>query len=688
MRGSLQRLVLIFAILCYQLSFAQSDLDSIQRLVDSDLPSEKFAGFVGLAEYHSATNDSLAMFILSKANLEEADLGDSLYRDLMMRKAALIKRLYDHDECLNALNRALTYSKSRNDTRSLAKWNELKASHYFYIYQYDSCQQTLDEAIKLLEAKGLEEEKGNLILRAAGVQHAIGNYEKAITRAFEATEIFKRSNQEKQLGVAYLQLGNIHYFLKSFNEAQTYYDLSAVHFKKTGDINGYNKAISNLGLIHIEKKNFTKGIQLQHMALQYFHEEKKTIEAGNSYYYLGKAFNGLHDYDSSDHYLKKSIKTNRDSDYEVGIAYGYWIMADNHSGRSQLDSALYYNDAALRIIEKDVDHELEKKLQEQRSIILQKKGRHKAALNALQRSIILEDSLNIDYEMLDRLASNQRAKLESAEYELKVALEESELVAEENKKQQQLIVTISIIAFLLVFFVIGLVLTNKRNKSLHIQLLENKDTIEHELDNNKALLKEIHHRVKNNLQIISSMLSIQSQYIDNEKLNEIISECRSRIVSMSLIHESLYKKEDDERSLFSNYIKELIPRLIETYHVDKSKVDLKMRIEDFELSLDDSVPCGLMINEIVSNSLKHAFPYESNGMIEIDMHKAGKEMVLKISDDGVGLKEAIDPEAQDTFGFLLIYTLAHQLEAKINVHNNGGVAFDIRWQTKSDKLLS
>jgi two-component sensor histidine kinase len=218
--------------------------------------------------------------------------------------------------------------------------------------------------------------------------------------------------------------------------------------------------------------------------------------------------------------------------------------------------------------------------------------------------------------------------------------------------------------------------------------LENKDTIEHELDTKKALLKEIHHRVKNNLQIISSMLSIQAQYIDDSRFDDIINECKSRIVSMSLIHESLYKKEDEERSLFSNYIKELLPVLIETYHIDKSKVELNMDIADFELSLDDSVPCGLMINEIISNSLKHAFPEGRNGKIDLKMFKHGTEMVLQIADNGVGLKKQIDPEKQDSFGFLLIYTLAHQLEARINVLNNEGVSIDVRWQTKADKLLS
>ncbi|MAY84601.1 MAG: hypothetical protein CMP59_10755 [Flavobacteriales bacterium] len=667
---------------------AWAQLDSIQALVDSENKEKHFSGLIGLAEYYFEEDDTLTSYVLERANLEDADLPDELYRELTERKAEVIKRLFNYDEGVKVLDKALKYSEERKDSISMAKWYELKSGYYYYLFKYDSCRYSLNKGIEILDSLGLEQEKGNLILKSGVVDYALGNYEKAIKSAFEATDIFKNSNEDKQLGVAYLQLGNIHYFLKSYDEAETYYDLAAVHFKKAEDDYGYQNAISNTGLVNIERGEYFKGIQLQHKALRQFRKEKRYQEIGNSYYYLGKAHNGMKDYDSSDYYLDLSILSNTKSNYDIGIGYAYWIKADNELARNKIDSALHHNQLALNILQKVENFELEKLIQKQRSHLLERQNKHKEALAALKRSVLIEDSLDIDYESLNEMASNQRAKLESAEYELKLARQKGEQQAIENKRQQQFIIAISIIAFLLIFFVIGLVMTNRRNRSLHKQLVENRDTIEHELITKKALLKEIHHRVKNNLQIISSMLSIQSQYTNDSRLDEVIGECRSRIVSMSLIHESLYKKEDDEKSLFSNYIKQLMPQLIDTYHIDKSKIDLKMNIEEFELSLDDSVPCGLLINEIVSNSLKHAFPDGTNGRIDLKMFKDGRNMVLQISDNGVGLKKEVDPESQDTFGFLLIYTLAAQLEATIVISREGGVAFDIRWETKMDKLLS
>ena len=663
-------------------------LDSIQYLVDSEDRIRHYSGLIALAEYYFDEGDTLTSYVLERADLEDADLPNELYRELTERKAEVIKRLFNHKEGLKILNKALGYSAENQDSLSMAKWHELKSGYYYYLFEYDSCRAELDRGIQILENIGRQEEKGNLILKSGIVDYALGHYERAIKSAFEATDIFKTSNEDKQLAVAYLQLGNIYYFLKSYTEAETYYDLAAVHFKKVEDEYGYQNAVSNKGLIFIEKGQFRKGIQLQHMALRHFQKEKRFLEIGNSYYYLGKAHNGLRNYDSSDYYIDLSIKSNQQSRYDIGIGYGYLIKADNRKTRDQLDSALYFNQLGLEIVEPLEVFELEKLLQKQRSTLLEDKGDYQAALAALRRSIQIEDSLDIDYESLNQMASKQLAKFEAAEYELKLAKQREEQQAIENKRQQQLIIAMTIIAFLLVFFVIGLVNTNRRNRYLNKQLVANKDTIEHELTNKKALLKEIHHRVKNNLQIISSMLSIQAQYANDPRLDGVISECRSRIVSMSLIHESLYKKEDNEQSLFSNYIRQLMPQLIHTYQLDRNQVDLQMDIEDFELSLDDSVPCGLLINEIVSNSLKHAFPEGKNGTITLKMGKEGRNMALQISDDGIGLKQEIDPAAQDTFGFLLIYTLAAQLEAEILISREDGLAFDIRWETKFDKLLS
>jgi len=149
---------------------------------------------------------------------------------------------------------------------------------------------------------------------------------------------------------------------------------------------------------------------------------------------------------------------------------------------------------------------------------------------------------------------------------------------------------------------------------------------------------------------------------------------------MSLIHESLYRKDDFKEAIFSSYIQNLIPRLVETYGTDESKIQLIMNLEPIKLSLDDSIPCGLIINEIVSNSLKHGFPNGKQGTISIELKQKEKLVFLTISDDGVGLEEGKTFSSNDSFGFLLIESLASQLEAEIKIDSKGGFRYSLAWE--------
>lgn len=176
------------------------------------------------------------------------------------------------------------------------------------------------------------------------------------------------------------------------------------------------------------------------------------------------------------------------------------------------------------------------------------------------------------------------------------------------------------------------------------------------------------------------MLSLQTQYISDDRVQKVIDDCKSRITSMSLIHESLYKKTDGIEAPFSEYIKTLLPQLIQTYKIDQVKIKTKMVLEEIHLDLDESIPCGLLINEIVSNALKHAFTKGENGQIDIKLSKKEGFIRLQISDNGVGFKDETDIKNQESFGFLLIETLVKQLEADMECVNENGIKYDIKWR--------
>jgi|GEM_PF-486338 len=207
------------------------------------------------------------------------------------------------------------------------------------------------------------------------------------------------------------------------------------------------------------------------------------------------------------------------------------------------------------------------------------------------------------------------------------------------------------------------------------------DKIKQSLQEKEVLLREIHHRVKNNLQIISSLLSLQSRYIKDKKDFEMIEESQDRIRSMALIHEKLYQSENLADIDFDDYITDMVNRLMQLYGAED--ITLTVDVGDISLGIDAAIPCGLIINELVSNCLKHAFS-EGKGEIRILLHSVNGYIELVVSDDGVGVAEDFDFRHTDTLGLRLVTILAEdQLDGDITLVRAKGTEFRITFEQDS-----
>ena len=203
--------------------------------------------------------------------------------------------------------------------------------------------------------------------------------------------------------------------------------------------------------------------------------------------------------------------------------------------------------------------------------------------------------------------------------------------------------------------------------------------IEESLKEKEVLLKEIHHRVKNNLQVISSILNLQSSFVTDENTLGILQESRNRIRSMAIIHENLYRTEDFSSIKFDNYIHNLTANLIASYSVNR-RIHLDTHLEDVDLILDQAIPCGLLTNELITNSLKYAWEEPTEGVITIKLKQTGKIVELEISDNGKGLPDEFDKMQSDTLGLQLVSTLAEQLDAELEVDISEGTLFRVSFE--------
>ena len=205
---------------------------------------------------------------------------------------------------------------------------------------------------------------------------------------------------------------------------------------------------------------------------------------------------------------------------------------------------------------------------------------------------------------------------------------------------------------------------------LYKKVNQQKKIISKSLTEKDLLLREIHHRVKNNLQLVSSLLTMQGRSIDDQSTIQAINEGKSRVRSMALIHQDLYNRENIIGISVKDYIEKLAKELFYTYKITNDRIRFELEIEDIELDIDTVVPIGLILNELITNSLKYAWPEENNGVLTITLKKSNKSTRLTVKDDGIGY---IPKEVREgSFGATLISALTQQLNGELNVKIDDG----------------
>ncbi|WP_372657261.1 sensor histidine kinase [Hydrogenophaga sp.] len=220
--------------------------------------------------------------------------------------------------------------------------------------------------------------------------------------------------------------------------------------------------------------------------------------------------------------------------------------------------------------------------------------------------------------------------------------------------------------------------------SVILDLSERKQSeqrIQSALQQKDLLLREVHHRVKNNLQVIHSLLDLQALKIRDHELVGMLRDSQNRIRSMSLIHQTLYQSHDFAQVDFDQFLTALLPRLMESYESTAGHVAIHIRAKEVKLPINEAIPCGLIVNELVSNALKHGFQQQQRGSIWVDIRQDSSDTVeLSISNDGAPIPEGLDLQQSGTLGLQLVHLLTQQLHAELQVQRTLPTRFTLRFQ--------
>ncbi|MGB5499231.1 MAG: histidine kinase dimerization/phosphoacceptor domain -containing protein [Maribacter sp.] len=394
---------------------------------------------------------------------------------------------------------------------------------------------------------------------------------------------------------------------------------------------------------------------------------------------IGKCYSELGQFEDAIPYLESGITAiaeNSKGKFSSDIVENTLEIANCYLQLENYEKAVEY--LSTDLTSNKTDHIL--RLNRLLSSYYDKTGNFRNSVSYLKRNIRIRDSIDTNESELRR---------QQLAYVMGRDMDNKDAMLEERKKdleQQRLEMTaqdekINLVFISLVFTLLGFAgLVYAYLKSIKNQRLiaEQKHIIENSLIEKDSLLKEIHHRVKNNLQMVSSLLSLQTKNTRSKAAIEALEEGKSRVKAMALIHQKLYQNDDLSVIEMQGYIESLINSVQSVYKKGGHNINITIDAEGVELDIDRAIPFGLILNELVSNSFKYAFPHdEENGKIYIHLRKLnGQEGFFEYTDNGIGLPEDTDERAQSSMGIRLMNRLANQLQTNLNVDKmSEGVRF-------------
>ncbi|MEM9546081.1 MAG: histidine kinase dimerization/phosphoacceptor domain -containing protein [Bacteroidota bacterium] len=603
--------------------------------------------------------------------------------DLKIKAEKLIRLSFyylDGEIAMKKIDLASEYAKQIKDTLLILEAGLTKAGHYQYMDEYEKSSVLYDSIMPTYEKFADEVTFYKAVYQYAKLLFSTGRYFDALDSSLKAYDYFSnKEGEETYSGLLSAVIARVYRKLGRTQEAIRQYEKSLEWCTRVNHENCIGSAYNNLATLYLELDEIEKAVSTNSKA-DNFIKQLPVLHWHYSHINLtwGKIYLAKNQPDKAIEVLEGYIEKIKINNVPRDLASYNYQLARAYLSKKDLFNAMEYNSEALAIANKIEDKSLLQSIHKTNSLLFEKLGRPKKALeslrnhNAIRESILSTEKISQINELDSRykaaLTENKLTKLEKENAVKALQLQKS--------NQKKILWIGSIIALL--FGLLGLIYFLRRQSRMNAILEEKNLIIGKSLQDKDILLREIHHRVKNNLQVVSSLLNLQSNYISDNIALEAITEGKNRVSSMALIHQNLYRENNLTSINCKEYFSDLIENLFDSYNIDEDNIQLFKNIENLDIDVDTMIPLGLIVNELVTNSLKHAFGNNSEqGRIEVVLKEERNELILSIADNGIGMSKDQFLNS-DSFGNKMIMAFKQKLGAVINIKNDNGTKVSMR----------
>lgn len=581
--------------------------------------------------------------------------------NLLTAKIALWNYLNEQDKIYDAAMEGLSYKDANLSfqsefNQSLGHYYEFKGDNEKALFYHKKTYE-IDKELK-------DSSSFPFSALAYGLTSSrAGENEKSLDLMLEGMSWLRGEKDKFKEASFYWRIQGVFLKQRNYIKAKEYGLKGAEVSDKYGMVMTRARILLGLYQVYLYEKDFDKALDALNTALATFLDKKAEDRVYNAYTGKAEVFLAMNELDSTAYYLNKALEYEV-PDFTYDILLNNYVKAGLFIKQGKLQDAEKLLLDGLAIVEGKNRPYWEKDLVDKLSSISFQRNRLADAYQYLRRFESLKDS--IYFLEQDRTIHELETKYQNAEQKQEIA--ELNILNERRKFINRMTFIGLIFSLIILGFIFWLYRINRRNRAI---LQIKNDEIAKALDEKELLLREIHHRVKNNLQVISSLLNLQTKFVEDDSALSALNEGKNRVKSMALIHQNLYQEDNLTGIEIKSYFEELCQTLFDSYNISEDQIHLKLDIQEINLDVDTVIPLGLIMNELITNALKYAFGAGENGIIEIELREENDKVYLSVKDDGKGMKEE-DLSNSKSFGYKLIKAFLRKLDATIEFENSEG----------------